>query len=57
MRIPSINKRASPTIDKTPKIQWKLLFRITRNTTANKIRVAPSFQIRIKKEEYRNSSF
>ena len=34
-----------------------VLFKITRNTTANRINVAPSFQIRIKLELTLTSSF
>jgi hypothetical protein len=48
--IPNIKRMARTTRPTTPNTQLKLSFRITRNTTANKMIVAPSFQIRMNLE-------
>ena len=50
--IPSINNIETPTIPTTPKIHPNEVFKITKNTQANNIIVATSFQILNANEEY-----
>lgn len=50
--MPSIKRIPKTIIPITPKIQLKELFKITKNTMANKINVAPSFHIRMNLEVY-----
>ena len=49
-RIPNMRRIPNTMMPITPKIQLKALLRMTKNTTANRINVAPSFQIRINRE-------
>ena len=49
--MPSISNTETPRIPNTPKTHPKEFFNTTKNTIANKIRVATSFQIRKAKEE------
>ena len=45
--MPSMSKMPSTMMPKTPNSQLKVPFSITKNTTAKRIRVAPSFQMRM----------